>query len=1654
MSQSWGKAMPARARQQKADLVDQVVGRVQQRMQGDKAAMAERFIRQFFANVPPDDITGHSPDNLYGMALSFWNFAAQRGPDETKSRVFTPSFEDYGWHTPHTVLEIVTNDRAFLVDSVTQALNERGLTVYLIVHPILWISRDADGQVAGLGTGSDDAGATDDGVAESFMQIHINEQSDTIAFDAIRNRIERVLHDVTISNRDWPRMRDQVRATLRDLEANPPPLPPAEVAEARALLSWIDDNNFTFLGYREYNFAGSGDEVRLEIVPGTSLGILEDQDYRIFDGLRNFATLPPDVRAFLRQPELLLINKTNSKSTVHRAVHMDAIFVKQFDADGTVCGEKLLCGLLTSSAYSARPRDIPVLRRKIKAVTDLAGFPPASHDAKRLIHIIENLPRDELFQGSMQELFDIGMGILHLQERQRIALFVRRDPFERFVSALVNVPRDRFDTALRVKFQGILEAGYAGPVTAYYTNMTDEVSARVQFILKTEPGALSDVDVREVEAKLVDAARSWVDHLQDAVIGSLGEGRGLAVMRRFASAFPTAYREYYGAQDGVRDIGQIDEVLDTGTLGIYLHQPLEADPDEARLKLVVADTAITLSDALPILEHMGFKVMGEMPFEIRPGGPDEAKRSVWIHDFSLKSAGGEAIDLAEVRRQFEDAVARIWTGDMEDDRFNRLVLTAGLDWRGVVVMRAYAKYLRQAAFTFSQDYLADTLSRYSGVTRDLFALFETLFDPRDQPAAADTGAGDGTDVGAGDRATAIRERITTSLDAVDSLDDDRILRRFFNLIDCTLRTNFYQPAAAGGHKPYLSFKLDSQRIEDLPAPRPMVEIFVYSPRVEAVHLRGGKVARGGLRWSDRREDFRTEILGLVKAQMVKNAVIVPVGSKGGFVVKRPPATGGREALLAEGIACYKTFIRGMLDLTDNLKGSEVVHPEAVVRRDGDDPYLVVAADKGTATFSDIANGVSQDYGFWLDDAFASGGSAGYDHKKMGITAKGAWESVKRHFREIDRDIQTTDVTCIGVGDMSGDVFGNGMLLSRHIRLIGAFNHLHIFVDPDPVDAGRTWEERQRLFDLPRSSWMDYDQSLISGGGGVFDRKAKTIAVTPEMRQVFDIDDDTVTPNGLIRAMLTAPVDLLWFGGIGTYVKSSDESHADAGDRATDALRVNGRDLQARVVGEGANLGVTQRGRIEYALAGGRINTDAVDNSAGVDCSDHEVNIKILLGAIVQNGDMTLKQRNALLEAMTDEVSELVLRDNYLQTLALTNMQMLGTRHLDPAQRFIRRLERSGRLDRANEFLPDDESLAERRSQRRGLTRPEMSVLLAYAKMVIYDTLLDSDLPDEALLAEDLRRYFPKVLQDRFAPQIEAHRLRREIIATFVTNSMVNRTGPTFVSELEERTGHGAGEIARAYAIVRDAFSLRPLWHDIEALDNKAPADLQNEMLREVTRLVNRCTLWFLRHGEHPLNIRENVDAYGPGVTALSESLLDLVSKENLDTVEMRAEGYIALGAPPQLAHRVAQLTQLSPSCDVVRISRRTAWPVEDVGRVYFYLGSRFGFDWVRRSARDLPVESHWHDMAVSAIVDDSVVNQIDLVQRVLETARTHSDGVAAMRLDKDDNGVPDLIDHWAAQRGAALRHVEDMLHDMRSVGSADIAMLAVANRELRVLLTD
>ncbi len=1593
--------MGRKAEQHKTELIHKAAALAAKRLDRPRAEAAERFIRQFYANVSPDDLMGEEPENLYCAALSLWNHGQKRRPGQAKVRVFNPRVDEHGWHSPHTVVEIVNDDMPFLVDSVTAELGRANLAVLLVIHPIVKVKRDSAGQMAESGTPRD----------ESFMQVRITEQRDPQRLEQIRRDIERVLEDVRVAVADWKPMLAEAREAVAELDRAPPPLPAEEVAEARAFLQWLVDDNFTFLGCRDYDFVGEGEQATTSIVPGSGLGILRDDSVSVFDRLRNTERLPPDVRYFLNQSRLLMVTKANRKATVHRPVQMDTVGVKRFDAAGKVVGEKLFVGLFTSAAYSRSPRDIPILRRKVEDCVARAGFDPASHDGKALLHILEGFPRDELFQMSADELFDTALGILHLQERQRIALFARRDPFERFVSCLVYLPRDRLNTELRLRMQEILAEAFDGRLGAFYTQMTDENLARLHIVIETTPGAVPEVDLGEVEARLMEAGRSWTDHLQEALVEAHGEERGFALLRRYADAFPLSYRERFAAQAAVLDIQHAEAALAERRLAINLYRPIESPAQELRLKLYVAGSPLTLSDVLPTLEHMGLRVLTEHPFQLRLGDSSEA---VWLHDFRMEAADGAEIELSEVKEVFHESYEKVAAGEMEDDGFNKLVLSAHLDWREVSVLRAYAKYLRQAGIAFSQIYMEEALARNAQIARRLVRLFRALFNPAKQDTADA-------------RARLNGQEILKGLDSVANLDEDRILRRFLNLIQATLRTNFFQPG-----KPYISFKLDSQQIEDLPLPRPLVEIWVYSPRVEAVHLRGGRVARGGIRWSDRREDFRTEVLGLMKAQTVKNAVIVPVGSKGGFVVKRPPASGGREALAAEVVECYRTMMRGLLDLTDNLVHGRVVPPPQVVRRDEDDPYLVVAADKGTATFSDIANAIAAEYGFWLGDAFASGGSAGYDHKKMGITARGGWESVKRHFRELGADIQRQPFTVVGVGDMSGDVFGNGMLQSPEIRLLGAFNHLHIFVDPDP-DPAASFAERRRLFDLPRSAWTDYDPKVLSPGGGVYDRKAKTIRLSAEARRRFGVERESVTPNELIRIILRAEVDLLWLGGIGTYVKAHDESHAEVGDRANDALRIDVRDLRCKVVGEGANLGLTQRGRIEAALAGRRLNTDAIDNSAGVDCSDHEVNIKILLNDLVAAGDMTLKQRNRLLTQMAEEVAQLVLRDNYLQTQAISLAERQGWQRIDRQGRFMRALERAGKLDRALEFLPDDEAIQARLAHRQGLTRPELSVLLAYAKMTLYDELLPSDLPDDPELVDDLMRYFPSVLRERYPEAVAQHRLRREIIATYTTNSLVNRVGPTFVHVMKEKTGLAASHIARAYAICRGVFELRQLWGEIERLDNQVPAERQYEMLEATMRIAEAGTLWCLRNLPAPLDIARHIDGFRPGIAELAATIDDLLAEGARQALEERVERLAADGVPAELARRTARLDHLAPGLDIVRLAKASGRPVAEVGACYFAVGRRFHLDWLRSATSGIKLDTHWDRLAVAAIIEDLYGHQRDLAASIMRQA----DGAR--------------IDCWVEQHALPVQRVEGLIAELRQQGGLDLARLAVANRELRSL---
>jgi glutamate dehydrogenase len=1591
-----------------AALIDDVCSRVREKLRDDEAPQVEEFVRQYYRRVPPEDMVGRSELDVYGAALAQWNFMCRRAPGEAKLRVYNPQFEQHGWQSPHTVVEIVSDDMPFLVDSVSMELGRHGYGIHLLIHPVINVRRDEGGELVEV------APPGDEQTAESVMHVEIDRQSESRELDALRGHLVRVLDEVCAAVEDWPRMREWAHELIAELDEQPPPVDRTEVEEAKALLAWLDDGHFTFLGYRDYDLVTEDGEERLRRVAGSGLGILRETGTPADS--QGFAKLPAHVRALARTPRLLNLTKANARATVHRPSYLDYVGVKRFDASGQVVGERRFLGLYTTAAYKASPHDIPVVRRKVDAVLARAAFPPDGHDHKALVEILETYPRDELFQIAEDELFEITMGILGLGERQRVRLFVRRDEYERFLSCLLFMPREHFNTQNRERAQDILAEAFNAESVDFDLRLAESVLVRIHLVVHTRPGELPDYDVAELERRIVEATRSWTDELYDALVDERGEERGNDLFRRYGHAFPTGYRADWVARSAVPDIERIEQLHDGDGLGMSLYRPLEARGGSLRCKLFRADAPVALSDVLPMFENMGLEVADERPYEIRPrdGSP------TWIYDFGLTYEG--ELETDEVRDAFQDAFARVWRGEVESDGFNALVLRAGLTWREITILRAIARYLRQAGTTFSNHYLEHALIAHPDVARSLVELFVARFDPvRDR----DDGATEAAAV-----------EIEAAIDAVESLDEDRILRYFLAVVRATLRTNYFQPDAEGRPKSYLSFKLDPAQIPLVPLPRPRFEIFVYSPRTEGVHLRGGKVARGGLRWSDRREDFRTEILGLVKAQMVKNAVIVPVGAKGGFVVKRPPAD--RDALRDEVVACYRTFICALLDLTDTIADGKIVPPRDVVRYDEDDPYLVVAADKGTATFSDLANGIAADYGFWLGDAFASGGSVGYDHKKMGITARGAWESVKRHFRELGTDIQTTDFTVVGIGDMSGDVFGNGMLLSEHIALVGAFDHRHVFIDPDP-DPAASFAERRRLFELERSSWDDYDKSLISEGGGVWPRTAKSIPLSSQMQRALDVEADSLTPNELIGALLRAPVDLLWNGGIGTYVKARSETHADAGDKTNDAVRVDGAELRCKVVGEGGNLGLTQRGRIEFALGGGRINTDAIDNVGGVNCSDHEVNIKILLDSIIADGDMTEKQRNKLLVEMTDEVASLVLRDSYTQTQALSLAGAQAPGMLDVHDRLIRSLEQAGKLGRSLESLPDAEEIERRTTARLGLTQPELAVVLAYSKITLYAALLESELPEDPYLARELVAYFPSPLPERFASQMERHHLRREIIATHVTNSLVDRAGTTFVFRIGEDTGAEPSDIARAYAIAREVFEMPRFWGNVEALDNVVAADTQLAMLLEARRLVERATRWLLRNRRRPLDIAAEVGRFAPGARALSKALPEILVETERATWDEHVSSLVTARVAEPLAARVASLAALFSALDVVEVASDTGRPVDDVAALHFLLGGRLHLHWLRDQIAELPRSNRWEAMARAALRDDLFGLHAELTADV-------------MRGGPAEGTVETRLDAWMAANTQPVARCLEILGDIRTAGTYDLTTLPVALREVRNLI--
>lgn len=1591
-------------------ILDNVCKLIQKKVRADNVLLVEKFAKALYSNMSKEDLANRNDSDLYGAALSLWNSLEKNTSDDAVIRVFNPEVAKDGWQSSHTIVEIIAKDMPFLVDSVRMAMTRENIASHLLLHSPLKIQRDKKDKISGLSSLKAEQESTS---TKTVFFIEIDRQTDATVIESFKKELESVLVDVSVAVEDWQPIREKLIAVSKSLPKSHKDKNDNEINETVEFLDWLVKDNFTLMGYRQYELSPVQGDYQLKGKMDTSLGLMKNSDA---EHTRLLSELPEVARQEARSSNLLILTKTNSLSRVHRPAYIDYVGVKRFDDKGNVIGEDRFIGLFSSNFYNNSAADVPVLKSKINRIMDMCDFAKGTHAYKAVLNILETYPRDELVQAREHELLEVAMGVLQIQERDMCRLFVRKDAYGRFLSCMVYVPRERYNTALRRETQAILANAFNSDVKVEFTTYFSESTlARTHYTVRVTDNNI-EYNVKDIENNLIEAARTWEDKLQSALLESAGEARGNELNRKYCNAFARSYKEEVLPSAAVVDIEKLEMLNDDNKLEMLFYRPQEeASSNIVRLSLFHKDEPIHLSDVMPMLENFGLRVVGETPYSVKTsdGGIN------WIMDFSMLIDSKGMADFDKISARFRAALTSVWANRLENDGFNRLVLMGGLTGREASILRAYAKYMRQIGVTFSQTYIESTFANYPHIAAKIVNLFAKKFSVK-SPASAKT-------------LEKLGLEIYAELENVANLDDDRIIRLYVDMIVATLRTNYFQKDAEGKFKSYISLKIQPSLIPEVPLPVPAFEIFVYSPRVEGVHLRFGKVARGGLRWSDRREDFRTEVLGLVKAQQVKNTVIVPVGSKGGFVCKQLPSE--REAFIKEGQECYKIFIRGLLDITDNIERGEVVPAVDVTRHDEDDAYLVVAADKGTATFSDIANGIAIEYNFWLGDAFASGGSVGYDHKKMGITARGAWESVKRHFREMDINCQTTDFTAVAIGDMAGDVFGNGMLLSKHIRLQVAFNHLHIFVDPNP-DAAASYPERERLFNLPRSSWEDYNKELISSGGGVFSRAAKSITLSPEMKKMLGTKKASMTPNELIKASLMMEFDLLWNGGIGTYIKHSKETDADVGDRANDALRINGKDLGAKVFGEGGNLGATQLGRIEFAAKGGRVNTDFIDNVGGVTCSDNEVNIKILLNGLVAEGDLTRKQRDELLYSMTDEVSELVLKDCYRQTHTLSITQSKGTSTLKEKIRFIHALEKEGKLDRTIEFIPTDEELAERAAAGRDLTRPELSVLVSYAKMVLKESLVTDEITENPYYRQLLVKSFPRPLREKFNDAMNNHPLRKEIIATKLANNIVNDMGLNFMVRMNEETGANEAEIALCYSIASEIFQMRETWLSISDLDNKIPSSVQTEMLYQLRRTVRRATRWFLRHRTKAQTIEQSIEAFAPTFADLSENLTKYIVKAESDRIESAREELTQSGVPVEIAQRIVSLSSLFSVMDLTQIAQNSNRKIDMVSHTYFKLGAQMGLHWFLDQITNQPVSNHWQALARA-----SYREELDWQQRTLSEVVLNS-------FEGDSSDVDGQIEQWMDSQDLLLQRWKQMLTEFKTSQSHDFAKFSVALREL------
>ena len=1599
----------------KADFQQQLQAALAQHVDEKRLPQVGLFAEQFFGIVALSELAERRMSDLVGATLASWRLLEHFDPAQPRVQVFNPDYEKHGWQSTHSLVEVLHPDMPFLVDSVRMELMRRGFAIHTLQNSVLQVRRGAGGEFLEL---LPSGISTADSSAESLIFIEVDRCASATALRELEQSLHAVLADVRLAVSDFAPMRAKAEEHHQRLGRLQGQAGNGQLGEIMDFVRWLVDDHFTFLGYEEFTLEEQGESARLVYDQSSLLGLSR----HLRTGHDEDQLTTPAALAYLREPLLLSFAKAATPSRVHRPAYPDYVSLRELDEQGRVIRECRFLGLFTSSVYTQSVRRIPYIRSKVAQVVERSPFESSAHLGKELVQVLEVLPRDELFQMTLDQLFDTAIAIVQIQERNRLRLFLRTDPYGRFCYCLAYVPRDVYSTETRLRIQRVLIDRLNASGCEFSTYFSESVLIRVQFLLRLDPERPPQIDPLQLEREVVQACRTWQDEYRSLIIERFGEARGTAVMADFVQGFPAGYRERFDPLSAAVDMQHVLELSEEHPLAMSFYQPISVQENRLHCKLYHLDTPLALSDMLPILENLGLRVLGEFPFHVR----DREGRQYWIHDFILSYAEGLEIDLMELNEPLQQAFINIHLGLAENDSFNRLVLTAGLTWREVALLRAYGRYLKQIRVGFDLGYIASALLNHADIARELVRLFKMRFYLARKLGEEDLA----------DKQDRLQQAILSALDGVAVLNEDRILRRYLALIQATLRTNFYQADASGKPKPYFSFKFDPQAIPEMPRPVPEFEIFVYSPRVEGVHLRGGKVARGGLRWSDREEDYRTEVLGLVKAQQVKNAIIVPGGAKGGFVPRRLPS-GSRDEIFAEGLACYRIFISGLLDITDNLKEGQVVPPANVLRYDEDDPYLVVAADKGTATFSDTANGIAAEYDFWLGDAFASGGSAGYDHKKMGITARAAWVSVQRHFRERGIDVQRDNISVIGIGDMAGDVFGNGMLRSESLQLVAAFNHLHIFIDPQP-DAASSFVERQRLFELPRSSWADYDSTLISAGGGVFPRSAKRIDISPQMKARFDIAADWLTPAELIQALLKAPVDLLWNGGIGTYIKSSTESHAEVGDKSNDGVRVNACDVRAKVIGEGGNLGVTQLGRVEYGLHGGASNTDFIDNAGGVNCSDHEVNIKILLNEVVSAGDMTEKQRNQLLFQMTDAVAALVLHDNYKQTQALSLAERRARVGGGEYRRLISALEAEGLLDRALEFLPSDEALDERAQQGKGLTRAELAVLISYSKISLQEALLQSRVPDDAYLEREMDSAFPKVLADEFHDAMRQHRLKREIISTQIANDLVNHMGITFVQRLHEATGLSAANIAGLYVVVRDIFHLPHWFRQIEALDHRVSAELQMHLMEELMRLGRRATRWFLRNRRNELDAARDVGHFGPRVAALGLKLDTLLQGGTRELWQARYQRYTEAGVPELLARMVAGTHHLYTLLPILEATDETGRQPVEVAAAYFAVGGALELPWYLQQLTALPVENNWQALAREDFRDD-----LDSQQRAIT--------VSVLQMEGAPDDYDARVQLWLEQRPYQVERWQQMLAELRSASSVDYAMYAVAGRELQDL---